>query len=376
MSSRIIVAKSASLFGEAIRSRSEILREQSERIATLLDSAHDRREELDSLLGWRYRAGYSSPTDHLNRQALRSRREYAPLAPIGTLRVAAFGDSFVYGNEVADADAWCAVLESSSRGIEVLNYGVGGYGLDQALLRFTHEGMELHPEVVLIGFAPDDMRRVVNVYRRFISTAEWPLAKPRFVLRDGVLTLVPNPLPHRKDYRRLLQHPDEVRELGAFDQWYSSLVYEHPLYDAFATVRVGHAVWEKVSHRLVNDLRLFNNGVFNDRSSAFVLQVELLRSFSDSVRARHALPVIVLFPEYGSVESLRNGGPPVYAPLRDALIKRGVVVWDAGAAFRDDKDSVPQLFAPGGHYSPLGNRRLAEWLLKELEPLKHGGVEP
>jgi hypothetical protein len=220
------------------------------------------------------------------------------------------------------------------------------------------------------------MRRVVNVYRRFISTAEWPLAKPRFVLRDGELSLVPNPLPHPDDYRRLLQHPTDVRELGANDQWYSSLVYEHPLYDALATVRIGHVLWEKLSHRLVNDLRLFKNGVFNDRSSAFSLQVEVLRSFSDSVRARHALPVIILFPEKGSVESLRNGRPAVYAPLQDALIKKGVVVWDAGAAFRDGNESVAQLFAPGGHYSPIGNRRLAEWLLKELEPLKHGGMEP
>ena len=82
-----------------------------------------------------------------------------------------FGDSFVYGNEVSDDDAWCAVLEASSDALEVLNYGVGGYGLDQAFLRFQREGMALHPDVVLIGFTPDDLGRVVNVYRRFIFVA-------------------------------------------------------------------------------------------------------------------------------------------------------------------------------------------------------------
>ena len=137
--SYLVELASGRLLSEPIRRRSAILREQTVRIAALLDTTRSRREQLDPVLGWRYRAGYASDDDHLNAQGLRSRHEYAAAPPAGTLRVAAFGDSFVYGNEVTDDDAWTAVLEGGSGGIEVLNYGVGGYGLDQAFLRFQAE---------------------------------------------------------------------------------------------------------------------------------------------------------------------------------------------------------------------------------------------
>jgi hypothetical protein len=175
---RVIELASPRILVEPIRRRSDILREQSRRIASLLDTSKSHREAIDSLLGWRYRPGFVSATDHINRQGLRSRREYSDVAPRGALRIAAFGDSFVYGNEVDDDNAWPAQLEACANDYEVLNYGVGGYGLDQAFLRFQSEGLTLGPRVVLIGFTTDDLRRVVNVYRRFISSLELPLAKP------------------------------------------------------------------------------------------------------------------------------------------------------------------------------------------------------
>ena len=49
----------------------------------------------------------------------------------------------------------------------MLNFGVGGYGLDQALLRFSAESAAFHPQVVLIGVIADDVLRGVNVFGRF-----------------------------------------------------------------------------------------------------------------------------------------------------------------------------------------------------------------
>ena len=225
--------------------------------------------------------------------------------------------------------------------------------------------------MVLIGFTPDDLRRIVNVYRRFISSLEWPLTKPRFVLRaDGALTLAPNALPQPADYVRLMEHPLEMRDLGAHDPWYSATVYENPLYDFIATLRVGHAVWQRLSHRYFDPNRLIRQGVFNERSPAFVLQVAVFRAFAEAVRARGVVPVALMLPDRASVESLRHGGPPVYAPLREALVQHGITVWDGGEAFRATEAPVQNIFAPGGHYSPAGNRVLAEWLALQLESLR------
>ena len=369
---------SGRVFAEPIRRRSSILREQSERIDEVLAANGSERLLLDSVLGWRYRSGFASATDHLNAAGLRATREYAPTAARGTLRVAAFGDSFVYGNEVADADAWCALLEAGGDSIEVLNYGVGGYGLDQAFLRFEQEGMALQPDAVLIGFTPDDLRRVVNVYRRFLSSLEWPLTKPRFLMRDdGSAVLVPNPLPNPADYARLKERPTSIRELGAHDQWYSPTVYENPLYDWSATLRVGHGVWQRLARRYIDADRLMRGEVFNRGSSALAVQLAILRMFADSVRERGLPAVVVMLPDRGSVDQARAGRPTSYAPMLDSLVGSGITVWDGVEAFRVGPARVPELFASGGHYSPAGNHVLADWLRPLLGGLGAGRrVEP
>ena len=366
-----IASASGQLLVEPIRRRASILKEQSERIAILLDSTRTTRDVLDSVLGWRYRAGYASSTENINRQGLRSRREYDSVPSPGTLRVAAFGNSFVYGHEVSDTDAWSALIESRSAGVEVLNYGVGGYGLDQAFLRFQQEGLSLKPSVALIGFHPDDLRRVTNRYRRFISTREWPLGKPRFLLSsDHELVLLPNPLAHRADYERLLRDPGAVRELGAFDEWYSRAVYEHPLYDALATIRLGHAFWQRASRRLFDEDRLMAGGVFNARSSAFRVQVGVLRAFVEAARGRGVAPVVLMLPNPRSVERSRRGEETEYRALEDSLRGGGVVVWDGALALRDVPAGVEELFAPGAHYSPRGSRALAAWLSVRLDSIR------
>lgn len=365
------------LLVEPIKRRSTILREQTERIARLLDTTRAHREALDSILGWRYRSGYSSASDHINSQGLRARRVYSTVASTKVVRIASFGDSFVYGNEVADDDAWSALLVACDSDFEVLNYGVGGYGVDQAFLRFQLEGMTLHPRVVLIGFTPDDLRRMVNVYRRFISSLELPLAKPRYLLRpDRSLALARNPLPQRDDYRRLMNDPASVRKLGTLDQWYSPTIYENPLYDYFATIRVTHALSQRLTRRFFDPDRLFHGEMFNATSSAFKLQTAVLRAFSSAVRDSGAVPVVLMLPDRSSIERVRHGQKESYRPLTDALRANRVAVWDAMEAFRPL--SVPEgtLFASGGHYSPAGNRAVAVWLKAQVDSLLHRPRQP
>src|SRR5262249_47022611 len=118
-------------FSEPIRTTNEIFREQTTLIRELLDSRIEQLHEIHPVLGWRYAAIYRKGLNRLNAAGLRSDHEYQKTPPSGLLRIAAFGDSFVYGSEVDGKEAWPAVLEQNRR-IEVLNYGVPGYGTDQA----------------------------------------------------------------------------------------------------------------------------------------------------------------------------------------------------------------------------------------------------
>ncbi len=349
-----------------VRPLRDVWADQTQQISLLLDDSTT-LVERDTLLGWRYRPGYTSAVHRLNSAGHRASTEVSVLRDPGRRRIAAFGDSFVYGTEVTNAEAWSTRLQAAhADSLEVLNYGVGGYGTDQAFLLFLREGMRFSPDVVLIGFAPVNLSRIGNVYRRFISTDEVPVVKPRFELEpSGRLTLRPTPLRTREEWERLRRDPSSARALGAHDMWYDPLRYENPLYDWSAMVRLSTVVAVRGWRRYVWDGRLFEGEVFRPSAPSFALQRAVLEAFADSVTQRGATPAYVFFPDRDDIAAVRRGGVPVYATLRDSLARsRRVPIIDLADAFRAEAPTggLEAWFAPGGHYSALGNDRVARWL--------------
>ena len=354
---------------EPIRRTSTIYAEQTRRLGVLLDDPEQYRTQFDHSLGWRYRAAFANETDTINLQGLRSSREYSEHPASGVLRVAAFGGSFVYANEVDNRQSWSTVLERLYPDMELLNYGVGGYGTDQAWLRFRAEGLRLSPDIVLIGFVPVNLRRIVNVYRRFLSTNESPLLwKPRFILEDDTLRLIPNPITDLDDLRLILREPRQVRERVAHDQWYEPLIYEAPLYDLSASVRLATAFWIRIGNRYLRPNRLIEDGIFNGESTAFQIQLAVLKAFSADVSHQGALPIVLFFPDRESLERIQNGRSPTYQPLADSVRAFGIEVFDLSEAFaaKVGSEGVGPWFAPGNHYSPAGNEIVADWLGQRL----------
>src|SRR5688500_12095122 len=72
---------------------------------------------LDRVLGWTWRPGaeHANGDYHVNARGLRGLREYAPAPASGKLRLACFGDSFTFGDEIPDAATFQAILESRDR---------------------------------------------------------------------------------------------------------------------------------------------------------------------------------------------------------------------------------------------------------------------
>jgi hypothetical protein len=348
----------------------EIYKEQSAMIRALLDPSRLDHLEFHPVLGWRYAANFRDKDAQMNSRALRSSREYAPLPPANVLRIAAFGDSFVYGSEVDNANAWPALMEAQHPDMQVLNYGVGGYGVDQAYLRYLLEGTDLSPHVVLIGFSPDDINRTVNVYRRFLADLDSALIKPRYILTpDGGLSLLEMPA-RLQDYQGMLNEPSSVRRFAQHDYWYAQCMYENPLYDWLATVRLGCTLAAWTYRRHLHPDRPIDGQFYNVNSTAFKIQAALFRQFSESVRQSGALPLVLMLPDQRSIERVRQGELTIYEPLLAYMRAHSIDYVDAAEAFREAEPDSPRgtkgWFAPQGHYSPGGNQLVAAWLAKTI----------
>jgi hypothetical protein len=107
----------------------------------------------------------------------------------------AVGDSFAFGDQVNDEDSWPAVLERLS-GRRVINAGVPGFGLDQAVLRAEQLAEIYGPDIIIVSFIPDDVLRCEMSY--------WSgHAKPYFEIDQGGLRLHPAPVPSPAAYAPL-----------------------------------------------------------------------------------------------------------------------------------------------------------------------------
>lgn len=85
----------------------------------------------------------------INSQGLRD-KEYDFTKPKGKIRILAFGDSFTFGEGVEYGNRFTDIIEKSFPNLEVINFGVPGYGLDRILIKFAAEGLKYPTDYIII----------------------------------------------------------------------------------------------------------------------------------------------------------------------------------------------------------------------------------
>ena len=89
---------------------------------------------------------------------------------------------------------------------------------------------------------------------------------------------------------------------------------------------------------------------------------------AESVRASGAKPFVLLFADMEVLQTARRGQPKNYDPLIRYFKERQIDYLDSADAFQDVSPTGPldEWFAPKGHYSEAGNRKVASWLTREI----------
>ncbi len=98
--------------------------------------------------------------------------------------ILALGDSFTFGDEVSDDETWPAALERELHR-SVVNAGVFGYGVDQAVLRGEQLSESLHPAVIILGLLGDDTWRCEFSVRKGVGKPWFRLAGDDVVLASA-----------------------------------------------------------------------------------------------------------------------------------------------------------------------------------------------
>ena len=118
-------------------------------------------------------------------------REHLKAKPPDTVRIAVLGDSYAEALQVDEREAFWSVLEKrlgacapfAGRRVEVLNFGVSGYGTAQELITLRRKVWDYSPDIVLLAVTTNN--DITDNSRELKKTDEIPY----FVRRDGRLVL-------------------------------------------------------------------------------------------------------------------------------------------------------------------------------------------
>ena len=278
------------------------------------------------------------------------------------VKISSYGDSYTLGGEVNGDQTWQFFLSELTE-TKVLNYGVDGYGTDQAVLKLKRNFERgRKTEIVVLGIWSENINRIMNVYRQFYLESRSPglLFKPMLHKVDEKYEWLPNPL-------QTLEGPGDV--VAAFeiakknDLWYRlrqrrpSIGFPYIL-AALSFARYG-------AFYMTRDLNLW-------RMPEAIEKLEEIIRIGYRVSESYGARLLVLFiPTNNDLKLYSKGQSSTYRLFVEKIRKsyentRLVVVDTIEERFDADKFSI---LPYRGHASPYGNKVIARAIHKALRPL-------
>ncbi len=151
-------------------------------------SEHQGFYKTDSDVGYNLGKNKSYYRYRSSAQGLRGTTNYQPIPPENKLRVAVFGDSFVFCDGEQEENTWPFILERSMGNLEVLNFGVSGYGLGLSYLRYVNDALQFHPDVIVFNYVLLGRRDLLeNDMLRGLTLKQSPMYSSYFTIKDDLL---------------------------------------------------------------------------------------------------------------------------------------------------------------------------------------------
>ena len=299
----------------------------------------------DSDLGWIPNPGIAG----FNKQGFNSTTVNPEKIHPGTLRIEIFGASYNRG--------WWKDVETqlNKDGIkaEVFDFGVGGYGLDQMYLRWKKQGVDYHPDIVILGYCLGTIYNNTNMLR-LIQNAQTgvPFAKPRFVLSGGGLELmnVPTPKPDElADFVSRLEHWPLLRYESFYNPAdYADTPLRHLMLYALIEAKLRSLGGDFL--RYVNSQQAVPPRFFKPGDEAVILALELVKQFKNDVESHGARFYVVNLPTEGDLARLRARGSFSYSGLYASFQQVATVIQPQNQMLQTIGNKNPNSFFGDGHY--------------------------
>lgn len=318
--------------------------QRAEQILQQYSASNQSSMVYDAELGWSQRPSVSQ---HNQFGFISSQPEPSREPSPDTLRIAVFGGSYTQGSFET---GWWRVLErelnAAGRRAEVLNFGVAGYGMDQAYLRWRRDGAPWHPQVVIFGWAPGNCYDNLNMVR-MIKDPETgvPFTKPRFVLgaEPGKIDLINSPTPSPDQLPAILRNPASwpivQRDYFFAPDDFRMAWWRHSRLLAFVEAKAG-----------ARDRRDRPDEFYALNGEAGKLALAIIQRFKSESEAAGSQFFVAHLPHDGDLRLHRQTQRFPYAELYAAIQKAASVIQPESEMISACAGKDPASFYHDGHY--------------------------
>jgi len=320
-----------------------------------------------------------------------SRKQPAPSVSLVGPHIEIFGDSACMCREVEDNETFPFFLEEEHKLGPCRNFGVGNYGSDQAVLRANRR--MVGGGIAILFVTLKSLERNTAVYKHYSEPGNYWAVKPRFLINERGLELIPRPFVDREGLENLALHKEYFH---LYDKHYEKFLAYTPIgnWSYFLhfikneyTINI---LWKRIQrdsklqfspqfiryvnrlgrllHRLLpyprREHNLYSRLAQGEEGNLFAL---IAKRFSDLSASRGSSSLIVLTPQGEGVSDPEDYGMCVQ-DLTQWCQKYGVRLYDFGEElFGLDQVKLQEFNAYSNHMSKVGNSYLAAWLAKKIK---------
>lgn len=248
-----------------------------------------------------------------------------------------FGDSWTFSAEVSKEFAWPNQL-SKILGCKVNNFGVGGYGSDQATMR--HELISAFSNVSILNHLSENITRNVNQFRSFLFpyTDSIIATKPRYVINSNDdLLLIKKPEIQQSDVANLKELKRKLEYEYFFPDGESGIrkEVEFPYFISAMDLLINHF---HIKAKIKDQPRHIEFYDHAHPSNALALTFKIFDKFISNSKIRGQVPIITIIPTCGDLKYFNRHNKLPYQIMLDDLDRRDILYYDFSRDFIREND--------------------------------------
>ena len=280
-----------------------------------------------------------------------------------------FGDSYAFSRCVNDNESIQFFLEKKLKR-KVLNFGVGNFGIDQALIKFEKSILKHKFDDVILIFVPETICRIRSRWKHYLEFGNTFAFKPSFEIKNKRLYLKKNLLNKfdnksillkkgkslsnndffykKKFKKKILKFPFLIRFIYNYDNSLKLFYY------IFRSKNKDDRYYQKAFSIIMKHNLKLSHQLYNDHKSKF-LMTKILKRFNQKCKKKSIKFSAIVIPQKIDLE-LRT--KKYYINFFKSFYNDSV--YDISKFFLKKSKNLYIDDLYGGHLNKFGNKKIAE----------------